>query len=457
MTRNLLIAVCLLSAASRVFGAQPPTMQDYAQGIEIYAPDALPLVEAPLPDAVYQGATRADLTDVRVFNADGQPVPHAFCAAPATTEPTITESQLPVIKLSEAQTIATGGARVELQTAGGTQVNVTEPGPGQPVVTNGRIHIMDARASEDPVRAIRFEWQSPDGASQAQVSIEASDDLDRWLVLVPATTLLLATHGDDQLRRERIELPPQPYRFLRVQRTDGGPPLAINRVVAERVGQVLEIEPTWFLATALVTDDIQVLFFDTARRAPVSYARLRLQQENSSVRVTLHSRDDGKAPWTERWSGEVYRIVTDKERRESPPAHFAATSDRYWRMRIATDPQLYRGTQLELGYRPASLRFLAQGKGPFTVAFGSRRAESSPASGCDALLADVKADERAKLVSKGIVGAPRSLAGEDALKPLPRETPVRLVVLWSVLIVGVGLLVAMALVLLKRVRRPESG
>jgi uncharacterized protein DUF3999 len=457
MTRKLLPVACVVLAASRAFGAAPPTLQDYSQGIEIFAPMGLPLVEAPLPDAVYQGATRADLADVRVFNADGQPVPHAFCAAPATTEPTTSESQLPVFQLREAPTNANSGTHVELQTAGGTQINVVEPGSGEPMVANGRIHIIDARASRDPIRAIQFDWQSPDGASQAQVSIESSDDLDRWRVLVPSSTLLLAMRGNEQLRRERIELPLQSYDYLRVQRADGGPPLAINRVVAERVGQVVELDPVWFTAATLVTDDIQVLFFDTARRAPVSYARLRLQQENSSVRVTLHSRDDGKAPWTERWSGEVYRIVTDNERRESPPAHFAPTSDRYWRLRIANDPQLYRGTQLELGYRPASLRFLAQGKSPFTVAFGSRRAELAPANGCDALLADVKADERAKLVGKGVVGAPRSLGGEDALKPLPKETPARLVVLWTVLVVGVGLLVAMALALLKRVRGPESG
>jgi hypothetical protein len=171
------------------------------------------------------------------------------------------------------------------------------------------------------------------------------------------------------------------------------------------------------------------------------------------VRVTLHSRNDGKAPWTERWSGEVYRIVTDTERRESPPAHFAATTDRYWRLRIANDPQLYRETLLELGYRPARLRFLAQGSSPFTLAYGSRRAEIAPANGCDALLADVGANERAKLVSEGVVGPARSLGGEDALRPVPRETPARLVVLWSVLIIGVGVLVAMALALLKRVRK----
>jgi hypothetical protein len=455
MTRNL-TATCALLIASSAFGAAP-TPQDYAQGIDIFATESLPLVEATLPDAVYQGATSAALTDVRVFNADGLPVPHAFCAEPATTAATITEEQLPVFQLREAPTNASDGTRVELQTAGGTQINVVEPGSGEPMVANGRIHIIDARASDDPIRAIQFDWQSPDGASQAHVSIEASDDLDRWRVLVPASTLLLATLGNQQLRRERIELPQQSYDYLRVQRTDGGPPLGINRVVAERVGAVSEIEPAWFMATTLVTDDIQVLFFDSARRAPVSYARLRLPQENSSVRVTLHSRNDGKAPWVERWSGEAYRIVTDKERRESPPAHFAATSDRYWRLRIANDPQLYRATSLELGYRPARLRFLAQGRSPFTLAFGSRRAENAPASGCDALLADVGANERAQLVSPGIVGAPRSLGGEAALKPLPKQTPARLVVLWTVLIVGVGVLVAMALVLLKRVRGAESG
>ena len=452
MTRKLLTVAGVLWVASRAVGAAP-TLDDYSHGIEINALEGLPLVEATVPDAVYQGATRADLGDVRVFNADGQPVPHAFCAAPGTTEPTITESQLPVFQLREAPTNASGGTRVEMQTAGGTQINVLEAGPGAPMVANGRIHIIDARASDDPMRAIQFDWQSPDDASQAQVSIEASEDLDQWRVLVPASTLLLATRGNEQLRRERIALPLHSYDYLRVQRTDGGPPLAINGVVAELVGQALEVEPAWFMATTLVTDDIQVLFFDTARRAPVTYARLRLPQENSSVRVTLHSRDDGKAPWIERWSGEAYRIVTDKERRESPPAHLAATSDRYWRLRFANDPQLYRDTQLELGYRPASLRFLAQGNGPFTLAYGSRRAEISPANGCDTLLADVGANERAKLVGKGSAGAPRTLGGESALKPLPKETPARLVVLWSVLIVGVGVLVAMALVLLKRVRK----
>jgi uncharacterized protein DUF3999 len=451
MTRALLTAVSVFAVASSALGA-PPKLDDYAQGIDIVAPSGLPLIEMTLPDAVYETVTRADLGDMGVFNADGQPVPHALCTALTHAEPTITEHSLPVFELRDAPEVVSGGSHIEVQTASGTQVNVQEAESGRPAAANGRIHIIDARDSKELIRAIQFDWQSPDGASQAQVSIEASDDLDQWRVLVPASTLLRATSGEQELKRERIELPARAYNYLRVQRTDGGPPLTIAGVMAERVGAALEFDPVWFMATNHVTDDIEVLFYDTGRRAPVTYARLRLPQENSSVRVTLHSRDDAKAPWSQRWDGEAYRIVTDTQRRESPPAQFAATSDRYWRLKIAKDPQLYRATVLELGYRPARLRFLAQGSGPFTLAYGSRRAAVSPASACDALLADFPSEERSKLVGEGSQQVARVLGGDTALRPVPRQTPVRLVVLWSVLILGVGLLVAMALALLKRVR-----
>ena len=191
MTRTVLTAACVLLTASSAFGASP-TLDDYSQGIDIATPGGLPLVETAVPDAVYQVVTRADLGDVRVFNAEGLPVPHAFCSSRSTEEPLITDQSLPVFELREAPPVNTGGSRIEVQTAGGTQVNVLEAGSEQPLPAHGRIHIIDARDGDDPIRAINFDWESPDGASQVQVSIEASDDLDQWRVLVPASTLLLA-------------------------------------------------------------------------------------------------------------------------------------------------------------------------------------------------------------------------------------------------------------------------
>ena len=442
--------------ASLSAAAASPNMSDYAEGVVVEAYGATPLLELALPDPVYQRVTRADLRDVRVFNAEGAPVPHAFCAAPETSGPAITEESLPVFDLKSAAR-AHEGSRIEVETADGTQVNVQESGSESAAADReGRTHIIDARPIEDPLRAIQFDWSSPDDASEARVRIEASDDLDRWRTVVASSTLLRAKKGEQMLRRERIELPLQSYEYLRVQRADGGPALILNGVLAERVAPTPEIEPLWFMPNALQAEEPHVLLFDAVRLAPVQFARLRMPQDNSSISVTLQTRPDEKAPWRERWSGEAYTIVSNAERRESPPARFEPTSDRHWRVLLPKDAATNPLPTLELGYRPLQLRFLAQGPTPYTVAFGSRRADLASPSPCDGLLADVAAEERREMITEAYPGELKTLGGEAALRPLPRKTPTRVVVLWSVLVVGVGLLVAMAVSLLKRVRTADQ-
>lgn len=453
--RAMFLAMSSVLAAGAA-SAAPPSKNDYASGVIVEAPYSQPMIEAVLPDEVYRTVTSDDLSDLRVFNADGMPVPHAFCAAAQAGEPKVTEQSLPVFVLRGREPVYTSGARVEVQTSSGTRVGVNDSSTPETEVVNRLIHIIDAREVNEALRAIRFDWSSSDGVSEVKVRIEASDDLDRWQTIVPTSTLLLAQQGAQELRRERIELPTREYEYLRVQRIDGGPPLAINSVMAERVEAAQQIEPVWFAANPLPSNEANSMMFDAAHVAPVAYARFRLPRENSSVSVTIQSRKDEQSPWYTRFNGESYIVVTDTTRRESPPAHFQATTARHWRVQIQNDAQLYQGANLELGYYPARVRFLAQGAGPFTVAFGSRRAEPARPARCDGLLADVSGADRQRMVEAGYVGALLSLGGEQALQPLPKKTPVKVVVLWGVLVVGVALLVAMALSLLQRVRKPGA-
>jgi len=451
--RSMFVSLGCLLAAS--VGAAPLNKNDYANGMPVRANYAQPLVETVLPDAVYRIVTRADLGDLRVFNADGMPVPHAFCAAPSSPTPEVTEKSLQVFVLRGREQVHGDSSRVAVETSSGTRVNVEESAASAPEVVSGLIHIIDAR-DEQPLRAIRFDWRSPDGASEVKVRIEASNDLDRWDTVVPATTLLLAQQGEQELRRERIELTGREYKYLRVQRIDAGPPLILNSVAAEQIAAAEEIEPLWFNAIGMAPMEADVFYFDAQHLAPVTYARVRLPQQNSTVNVSLQSRADEQSPWRSRWTGESYVIVSDTVRRESPPAQFQATTDRYWRMQILKDREVHQNLMLELGYRPASLRFLAQGPGPFTVAFGSRRAEPAQPAGCDGLLANMSATDRERMIEQGFIDPIVQLGGADALKPLPKKTPAKVVVLWGVLVVGVALLVAMALSLLKRVRHPTN-
>ncbi|MBM0104078.1 DUF3999 domain-containing protein [Steroidobacter sp. S1-65] len=441
---------CLLVTS---VGAAPPSKNDYAQGMSVQASNTQPMIETELPDIVYRQVTRADLGDLRVFNADGVPVPHAICPAPENAASEVVERGLSVFVLRGRDQVYTESTHVNVETSSGTRVDVQESSPPAPEVVSGLIHIIDARDTQ-PLRSIRFDWSSPDGVSAVKVRIEASDDLDQWRTVVPESTLLLAQQEGRELRRERINLPLREYEYLRVQRVDNGPPLTVNSVTAEEVSQPLEFEPIWFTATRLPAKQGDELMFDAEHVAPVTFARVRLSQENSTASVVLQSRPDETSPWRTRWTGESYVIVSDTVRRESPPARIQPVHDRYWRVQILKDPQVYADSSLELGYRPARVRFLARGDGPFTLAFGSRRAELAKPAACDQLLADVSAADRGRMIEPGYTGPVVNLGGATALKPLPKQTPVKVVVLWAVLVLGVALLVGMALSLLKRVRQP---
>jgi hypothetical protein len=444
--------VALACFAGTAWSAAPPAPNQFAQGIDVMPQSTKPVVQVTLPDEVYRTVDRSDLGDIAVFDATGAIVPHALCAAPEHQAPTITVVELPVIELRAADTApGSGGTKVDVTTSAGTHVAVDDRVATHKLVST-RAHVIDATDAEQSIRSIEFDWQTADGSSEARVRIDVSDDLDQWRTVVASTRLVQAAAGGRELRRERVSLPHDRYRYLRVERIDQGTPIIIRAVRAETVSATQRIEPLWF-APAQTDASTVTRTFTSDRRAPVEYARLTLPLDNMTVRATLQSRRDDRSAWTTRWSGEMYAIVSDGVRKTSDPARFTATSDREWRLQLAGNPAK---VGLELGYRPALLRFVAQGEHPFTIAYGSKQIEPTSLRGCNQLLGDLETNALQALIGDAALSSPRVLGGDEAFKPLPKRTPVRLIVLWCVLIVGVTLLVVMALKLLQRVRGAES-
>jgi hypothetical protein len=438
--------IALILSTSSALAASPELTQ-FAQGVEVIPQSTRPLVQVALPDAIYQTVTRANLADVSVFNSAGELVPHALCAAAENETPTISLVELPVIELRATPPTSASGTQVDVQTAGGTRIEMRDPNAAAHTSRTGA-HVIDATGVATELRAIEFVWHTADGASEATVRIEASDDLDRWETLLNATTLLRAGK-EGQLRRERVPLPQRRYRYLRVEQVDGGLPLTVESARAEQVAVASSIEPQWF-ALSVQGQTHEGPWFATHRLAPIRYARVKLPGENMTVQLTLQSRANEKSAWITRWSGEMYTVLVDGVRKLSAPATFAVTTDREWRLQLPR--RSVSNIDVELGYRPAMLRFVAQGTGPFTIAYGSAQLGQATALRCAQLLSDVEPKALREFIGEGALGSSRTLGGEDALKPLPKKTPTRLIVLWTVMILSVALLVAMAVSLLKRVR-----
>src|SRR3954467_2057764 len=101
--------------------AEQPRPNDYYAGVTVAPAADRPVVELVLPDAVYLSVTRIDLGDLRVFNGDGNAVPHAVCSSDTAHAATTTREQLSIFPLRAAAK-STAGSRVDVQTVTGTQV-----------------------------------------------------------------------------------------------------------------------------------------------------------------------------------------------------------------------------------------------------------------------------------------------------------------------------------------------
>ena len=91
------ILVCCLGSGLARTAALSPT--DFAFGFRVESSGQGPIWELTLPEAVYHGITRADLGDLRVFNAADAVVPHALrlLQAPKAAAPPPVE--LPIFPL----------------------------------------------------------------------------------------------------------------------------------------------------------------------------------------------------------------------------------------------------------------------------------------------------------------------------------------------------------------------
>jgi hypothetical protein len=446
--------------------AQAPETKDFAYGLTVTSVAGQPVRQFQVPDRLYQGVTRADLGDLRVFNSGGIVVPHALCPGAEAAAESVREESLNVFALQPGARAPDGGdTRVSVQTPSGTSVQVVErsataivSAPAPPAAPE--TFVVDATAVREPLRALQLAWSTPDGASQAQVKVEASDDLDHWRTVVAGTTLLHVTSDGRTLDRNRIELPVWLYRYLRLARADG-PVVRIERVTAEVVQPGTPPQPFWFAADPAPPGAGDAFEYTTGRLAPVEAARVELASANMVLRVALESRRAPEMNWQQHWSGDVSSVRAGNGEPAASAVTFAAVADPYWRVRVLRGAESLGSGRptLRLGYHPGRLRFLAQGAEPFVVAYGSARVPPAEMPGCDALLAQFQPVERAGMIGLAQVSAAPAGAfgGPDVLTPPPKPTPVRQIVLWAVLVLGAAVLVAMALTLLRRLRETEAA
>jgi hypothetical protein len=420
-------------------------------------------------DGAASGAWRIELTpevyallqdpalgDIEVFDASGTPMAVARVESPPAA-PAARQMAVPVLDLPRGQAEGAPDLRVVIEQADRARIALQQGGAPQQAT---RDVLLDLRDVDQPAERLLLDWRAPASGVVARFALDASDDLQRWRPLGTATVLSLQQDGA-RLERRDIALSGNQADYLRLRRLDDGAPLEGLRAMVQ-VPAPGEPPRQWIEATAspeplaVAGDEGAVTFaYTLAAPLPVDMARVALGGTNRVAAIDLSASVPDRDRPLPLASFDAFRIDAGSEPVRNGDVRLAPTGTRLERFTLRIRPPLATPPRLELGYRPHTLVFLADGTPPYRLAAGSGHARHAAYPVGPALAA-----LRARLGKDWQPPRARVLASEEsggtaALQPARAPIPWQRWLLWTILLGGAALVAGLALSLLRTARREE--
>lgn len=283
--------------------------------------------------------------------------------------------------------------------------------------------------------------------------VESSADLQSWQLVSTKSLPYILKEKDVLVESHTIEFAqPLTARFLRISgQADFAPVLsALQSVNGSAPPQTMQ-RVAWQVIPLVSTDNPQQFHYLMPPSVPVKQWRMQIEQIGDLYTGELESRDpDARYGANRDYAYAVnfadYRLSSEVGELRAPvqslPSSVGWYSDQSmdWRWTFTQPkPLAPHKAVVEFAWQPLEIKFIAQGKGPFRLVYGSR----------DAVLATAALPfaEGAETESERLATQTVTVEAERVLKPLAAESTYKQwlpYLLWGVLIAAVALLLWMA-------------
>ena len=439
--------------------------QDFAYGMALNFTGQDAVYQTSLPLNIYQGTTRGDLGDLRVFNAQGEVVPHMLRQLANSSTGKATLSKLAFFPLQGAAGAELDQLSIRVKrNIAGTLIDIgSDAKPAALSRLSG--YLLDASAIRQPLQALELDWTHSSENFTGTLQIESSDDLKHWALITRGAPLASLQFGGHSLLQRRIEFPAIRAKYVRLSWPQQQAPLKLTSISAELAGTRVEAPLTWLAVNAsAVPDKAGEYEFDLGAHLPVQRVRIELPQMNTLVQTALFSRERAADSWRQVSNAMLYKLHSAGQDLKNPDIAVAAGNNRYWLLRVERQGGGMGSEmpQMHVGWQPHQLLFVARGSPPFQLAYGS--SEIKPAEfQMQNLLPSASKPSTAKDDSSDLkiqsaqTGLQMTLGGEARLNPPPLPHPWKKWILWGVLSVSVLLLAWMAYRLVKQMENHDTG
>ncbi len=469
---NMLRASLILAACWAPLAAAQPdsdTARDYSHAIPVTVSGKNAVVQLPLPQAVYLHARSADLRDLRVFNASGKALPFALMQSASRSQAGRRELPVTVFPVTRALSQAAVKNDFEIRTSADGAVTSITTRHGEQARGTGSGERLDAlvfdmgKASGPRPAVDALTFTLPDGMRNyhAQVELEVSDDLRDWESLGYASLSWLANSERQTLVSNRMEFAARPFRYARLTWREGTP-VQFARILAE-APTLTDVPPPLETITLKPTPGKFAgdLVYEAAPALPVRRLNLQFGEQNVVLPALLGHYVElpaVKGSNVTRWDfrprlqATFFQITQDGKQRKSGDVIVDEVHEARWVLRptSATAEQ----PALRLSWMPATLVFMTSGPGPYSLSFGRERAE--PAQRDISQVAPGFSDAELQTLEQAVPGQAavvkvQASSASDA-QAASEKARMRMLLLWGVLLLGVGVLGAMAWRLVKQMK-----
>ncbi|WLH79714.1 MULTISPECIES: DUF3999 domain-containing protein [unclassified Pseudomonas] len=436
------LALWLLGSAA----CAQETPADFSVRVPLAVSGNGPWYRLELPLAVQLSARQADLSDVRVFNAAGEPQAYALSRQSSQRSESRTVTEVKWFPLYAADTQQALPGVVMKSTTEGTLLEIRPSSAKGPQVLRG--WVLDASAIKAPLQQLSLDWSREHDGFQ-RFSIEASDDLQHWTPWGDGQVARLS-FADERVEQHDVNLPGQSARYLRLVWQGQAAPLLTSAKLVSATSSSLPLPLVWSQPLAGTRLSAGEYSWQLPTGLNVERLRIELKQPNTLAPVTLSGRRDSKQAWQPLSNGLLYRLTSNGQ--EVVQDELQLPGQAVAELKLQVDERGaglgVEAPALHFAVRSTQLVFLARGEPPFTLALGNAAAKAAnlPLS---TLIPDYSA-ERLRALGQATVAGDAVVNTPVAAAAVESGPDWKKLGLWAVLLLGVAALGAMAYSLLRK-------
>lgn len=449
LKQNMLsIGLGLALCGSYSANATTPKLDDFAYTATL-SDAKTSLREVDLPIDVYSKMYRRDYGDLRIFSANGQVVPHQFNRAE-----TIGETQLENLvfyPFNREQAVSDGNVSIEInQSTGKQQLKINQSLKSQQnnntaeyqyIIENSPVQ---KEGKEATLCKMKLYWEQNKSSLILGLKLESSKDLQQWSTLSKKVNVSRLNYSNSQLVRDEIEFNCTSQPFLRLtwlnedNNADAG--VKLNSIQGFYTQENIQQTQWQSFAKPRYNDDGHWVFENNVI-APIVKMEFKAPQNGLLYKGKLFSRDDPNTNWRFRKQISQYRLNLGDRELQSNPFSLGGINDRYWKLEPSIETQFTEAQlpEIKAAWRSNKVLFIAQGDGPYQLAFGNPEIKPAKNSDLNNLIKTLQ--QTSSTVDRV------SLAQiKDQGKSFSREgkTNWKKIALWFVLLLGTLLMAFMA-------------